>query len=209
MVPATEGGGLESRVEQVVGRVPGPNGQTLRVIERPGPAIKQLLTRNNPFPREGCQSVGCPLGGLECAEKCYKESVAYDIRCRRCTDPEVPSKIYIGESARSLFTRMGGHIGDLKSHMKSQSHKSWMGEHVREAHGGSWNKESPHEEWEFSLEGNFRKPLDREVNEFIRIRRAKCSGQARIQGERTKVAREVFNSKEEWYSHVSQWDIVW
>ena len=81
-------------------------------------------------------------------------------------------------------------------------------EHVREAHGGSWNKESPHEDWEFSLEGNFTKPLDREVNEFIRIRRAKCSGQARIQGERTKVAREVFNSKEEWYSHVSQRDIV-
>ena len=28
MVPATEGGGLESRVEQVLGRVPGPGDQT-------------------------------------------------------------------------------------------------------------------------------------------------------------------------------------
>ena len=164
MVPATTGGGLKSRVEDTLKRIPGPDGQNLRVVERPGPSLKQLLTKSNPFQREGCSRPHCPWGGQDCKEKCFKESIGYNIRCRRCISTEIPSTVYVGESARSAYTRFRGHIQDLKGSMKNPRTKSWMGDHIREVHGGSWDSKDPHEEWEMSLEGTFRKPLDRQVN---------------------------------------------
>ena len=63
MVPSTKGGTLKLRVEEVMKSVPGPKGQNVRVLEQPGPSIKAALTRNNPFPRAGCEREHCPLGG--------------------------------------------------------------------------------------------------------------------------------------------------
>ena len=59
-----------------------------------------------------------------------------------------------------------------------------------------------------SVTGSHRKPLDRQVSEFIGIRKAKTSGKAKVEGKEMKLAKEVFNSKEEWFSHSSQWDVV-
>ena len=107
-----------------------------------------------------------------------------------------------------MYTRINGHIQDLKSSMKSGSKKSWMAEHLRETHNGIFNSNSPGSNWLVTLKGTKRKPLDRQVTEYIDIRKVKTSSKAFILGKDRNVSAEIFNSKEEWYSHTSQWDIV-
>ena len=97
---------------------------------------------------------------------------------------------------------------DLKLSMKSHSKKSWMAEHLREKHNGDYNSNDPRLDWIVTLRGTNRKPLDRQVTEFIDIRKVKTRGKVSILGKDREVSRDVFNSKEEWYSHTSQWDTV-
>ena len=92
--------------------------------------------------------------------------------------------------------------------MKGGRAKSWMGDHVLEVHSGEWKNEHPWEDWNFDVESKFQRPLERQINEGIRIRRAKWRKRARIGGRMTEVSGELFNSKKEWNSHVTEWDIV-
>ena len=62
--------------------------------------------------------------------------------------------------------------------------------------------------WLVTLKGTKRKPLDRQVTEYIDIRKVKTSNKAFILGKDRYVSADIFNSKEEWFSHRSQWDIV-
>ena len=66
----------------------------------------------------------------------------------------------------------------------------------------------PEHDWLVTLRGTNRKPLDRQVTEYIEIRKVKTKGQAYIQGKDRDVSKDIFNSKEEWFSHTSQWDSV-
>ena len=209
-IPSTEGEVLKKEVERVLAREVGPRKQKLKIVERPGPSVKQQLVRNNPFQRKGCNRLDCPLGGESCKDKCSIENIGYNISCSRCyeEDPLAPPKLYVGETSRCLYTRAKGHLGDLKGRMKGSKTKSWMGDHVVEVHNGDWNQEHPWEDWNFDVESKFQRPLERQINEGIRIRRAKLLKKARIGGKMTDVSGELFNSKDEWNSHVTEWDIV-
>ena len=83
-----------------------------------------------------------------------------------------------------------------------------MADHIQEAHNGVWNEAAPWEDWEFSLNGTHRKPLNRQISEFSAIRRAKTQGVALFNGKKIEVKKEVFNSKDEWFSHISHWDVI-
>ena len=83
-----------------------------------------------------------------------------------------------------------------------------MAEHVRTVHDGVWNRENPIEDWLFEVGDSFKKPLARQVDEFRRIRMAKGEGVAVLGGKMTNVSKEIYNSKDEWYSHSTQWDSV-
>ena len=92
--------------------------------------------------------------------------------------------------------------------MKTNGKKSWMADHLRETHNGIFDRNNPGSNWLVTLRGNNRKPLDRQVTEYIEIRKAKTKGKAFIRGKDRDVSTDVFNSKEEWYSHTNQWDVV-
>ena len=147
---------------------------------------------------------------IGCKEKCQVEGVAYVSRCKRCWEGagEEGEKVYIGESSRSVYTREQGHYTDLKSKMKSGKGTSWMADHIQEAHRGQWTKEAPWEDWDFSISGSYRKPLSRQLAEFLNIRKAKTRGTTQFQGKEVTIKKEVFNTKEEWFSHISHWDVV-
>ena len=83
-----------------------------------------------------------------------------------------------------------------------------MFNHIQETHSGVCNRQNPGADWKTTLCETFRKPLERQVSEFLGIRRAKTFGQGRVGREIREVNNEVFNTKEEWYSHTSQWDVV-
>ena len=83
-----------------------------------------------------------------------------------------------------------------------------MASHIREAHQGQYTMDDPGHDWVASVGGDHTKPLERQVKESIRIRKAKINGRATLQGKEIEVDKEVFNTKEEWYSHTSMWDTV-
>ena len=68
-------------------------------------------------------------------------------------------------------------------------------------------RKPPWKDWEFSINGSYRKPLTRQLSEFSEIRKAKSRGIANFNGKEIKVSK-LFNSKEEWFSHISHWDVV-
>ena len=83
-----------------------------------------------------------------------------------------------------------------------------MADHIHEAHKGKWTEEAPWQDWEFSISESYKKPLQKQIAEFSAIRRAKTMGMATFNGKSIKVAQQVFNTKEEWFSHISHWDTV-
>ena len=77
-----------------------------------------------------------------------------------------------------------------------------MADNIQEAHNGVWAEAAPWEDLEFSLTSTHRKPLNRQISEFSAIRRAKTQGVALFNGKKIEVKKEVFNSKDEWFSHI-------
>ena len=130
-VAATKDFWLASTVQQVLSTVPGPTGSKIMVTERPGRSVKSNICTANPFPRATCDRLLCPEArrGEECNDRCYRESVGYAARCRRCcavqlaqgtAEEEVKHQVYLGESSRSLPTRLESHIRDYVQDMKKK-----------------------------------------------------------------------------------------
>ena len=217
-VPGSKNERIKRKVEKVLREVPGPSGQSIKVLERPGPSIRTSVMKNDPFPKLNCIRHNCPLTNSStdgsCKMKCYLEGANYTITCKECFDCyeegkcNILPKTYIGETHRSVYTRINGHLQDLKSSMKTNGKKSWMADHLRETHNGIFDRNNPGSNWLVTLRGNKRKPLDRQVTEYIEIRKAKTKGKAFIRGKDRDVSTDVLNSKEEWYSHTNQWDVV-
>ena len=83
-----------------------------------------------------------------------------------------------------------------------------MADHIKEVHRGMYNEKEPWEDWLWSLNGSYRKALDKQLSLYSVIRIVKTQGVVQLNGKETKISKELFNSKEEWFSHVGQWDIV-
>ena len=88
----------------------------------------------NPFPRATCGRSICPetAGGEDCRERCYRESVGYAARCRRChaaqvaqgvKEEDVQHQVYLGETSRSLPIRLEFHIRDYGQDIKKNTNK--------------------------------------------------------------------------------------
>ena len=83
-----------------------------------------------------------------------------------------------------------------------------MAKHFLEAHNNILGSQVLEDNWTFNVQSTFRKPLARQVGEFLNIRKAKVLGTTRMKGKEVEVQREVYNNKDEWFSHCSQWDTV-
>ena len=130
-VPASEGSKLAAVVRQVLDKGLGPKDSRIVVQERPGCSVRTNLVTSRCFPRPSCNRQFCPwyINGKNCYEACYRESVGYAARCRRCRteqlqagklENEVVESIYIGESSRSLPTRCSSHFRDYRQEMKKK-----------------------------------------------------------------------------------------
>ena len=170
------------------------------------------LTRGNPFPRQHCGSPNCPLMWMRegCQNKCHKESITYQTTCKLCRDKQinegieeknVRESVYEGETSRSLYTRVKSHVEAFNK--KSREHKnndneentndedvenddeidSFMWKHIKYAHRELVDKEvDPREIFYFTVTGNYRDPLTRQLTEMVRIKMGKESG--KIGGEK-------------------------
>ena len=60
--------------------------------------------------------------------------------------------------------------------------KSWMWEHTRDVHGGTVGEHGGVKDFKFSVSGKFRKCLDRQVDEGLRIQRREREGCVLLNG---------------------------
>ena len=127
-------------------------GFRVRVVERGGRSVKQILQKSDIRRSKCCGMEKCCV----CASGssgCSVESVGYRISCLDCSDKHV----YLGETGRSGRVRMNEH----KDNLDRKVGPLW--EHAVRAHNGV----AP--EYKFEVVKTFRDPLLRQLEEAQRI----------------------------------------
>ena len=147
-VQATPGEMLSSRVSEIMKS----EGFNVKVIQRGGTNVKQMLQKSDVRTQKNCLDPNCVVC-LTGGKNCSKESVGYRIRCTVCHDVYV----YIGETGKTARVRCGEHLADLKNRKKA------LWKHCVEMHN------STEVEFKYEVCGIFRDPLLRQLDEAQRI----------------------------------------
>ena len=176
-VPSTPGGVLAKMLQQTDDRLAKETGQKkIKMVERGGATLKSILSRLNPWGKEGCTRSDCfPCKGEKGkGGNCQAESCVYRINCEECKGRGVAS-LYIGETSRTPYLRGKEHLAKLQGEAKDSA----LWDHCVEEHGG--------EKVNFSMKvGNKHKtPFTRQVEEAVAIE--------------TCIADILLNSKSEFY----------
>ena len=190
MVPCTKDSYLAKKLRIILTSVQGPRGTSVKVVEKPGPALMSGIAVNNPFLPSDCRREDCPQigAGEECLGKCGREGVLYKAVCLKCggEDEEDGEDVdgdnhgvtaqYIGESSRTLYVRRKQHVSDYNFCSKRRTgvddkRTSFMWDHNVAAHGGDLNMD-PMKDFQFSVISTYKDPLTRQVTEAVKIQRA-------------------------------------
>ena len=172
-IPSTPNGELLNMLREVTKAEAEP-GLKFQLLEKGGRTVKRTAQRSNPTAKAGCQAGDC----LACKEErgkggaCRRSNVLYRISCNMC--PEDDRSVYLGETARNLYTRG-------REHAKNNEKKyieSFMNSHQNEQHAGVAA------DFHAEVVSSYRDCLSRQVSEGVHIRRSK---------------EKVLNSKAEWH----------
>ena len=154
--------------------------------------------------------------------RCHASQLAQGV-----PEKEVQDQVYLGESSRSLPTRQETHVRDYGQDIKKKRKKkdeeadmsirrgsedeeeeeggtpaavsSWMADHARDRHEGVMSAD-PLKDYEFGRTGTFRKPLDRQVDESLRIARAERDKVTKVDKKLWKVSLPLLNRKHEYWA---------
>ena len=165
-VPSTP----DCRLANVIREVEKANRQgresRIKVVEQSGSTVRDILAKNYPWEYTACddlQCFPCSTRGKSSSKKmvsCRRPGVGYWILCLSCKDSGIIA-VYHGESGRSMYTRGKEHLEGLRNGTASNC----LMIHNNVHHGGSKTNH-------FVMEatGTFNKPLDRQVDESIRLK---------------------------------------
>ena len=110
-------------------------GYKMKIVERAGKSLINMLTKSNPWGGNDCGRRGCLLcttkaaTGKNLTQSCSKRSLVYETWCADCLKRHEDSNggeggiyKYIGETAKSAYERGANHLYDrknldLESHM--------------------------------------------------------------------------------------------
>ena len=155
-VPHTPGSELARKLRENEENLVKITKTKVKIIERAGTKLQDLLTRSNPWKGSDCMRTNCILCFTKSrteknkSQDCHQRNIVYETRCLNCEEQELnrileqeipdqdkkneQAKIklykYIGESSRSCYERGWEHINDL-TQLKSSSH---MLKHVLTKH---------------------------------------------------------------------------
>ena len=166
-------------------------GYRLKIVERAGDKLINLLTSSNPWRGKICDRPNCMLcdtkarTGKNLKQDCSKRNLVYETKCETCEkreiekiekDPEkdenmkkkMKEKIkvykYIGETARSVFERSNEHLADM-TQLKPCSH---LLKHVLDRH-----EDENHEEVIFNIKvlSYCKSSFERQILESVTIQK--------------------------------------
>ena len=110
-VSQTHNGTLAKRLQKVENRISKLTGERIKIVERSGTSVKQMLIKSNPWAGRPCGRDKC-LSCLnsEKPQNCFAKGVVYDINCMKCKEmadegEEIPVSKYTGQTSRSLYQR--------------------------------------------------------------------------------------------------------
>ena len=133
-VARTRGGILANQLRSLEPQLCRLTRERVKVIERNGKRLLEILVKNNPWSSEPCTRQNCPVCQQEVRPKvpgCHKRNITYVNVCLTCEE-EGRKTQYVGESSRSLAERYQEHLDDAKGN-KEESHM-WI--HSRDQHQG-------------------------------------------------------------------------
>ena len=173
IIPPTPNGELLRMLKDVAETEAIP-GMKFKIVESGGRTIQRTIQRSNPTASSSCHRGDCVacVGATECNSSCRKSNVLYEFSCQLC--PESKRAVYIGETARNLYTRGKEH---RQNYNKKQT-ESFMHRHQVEKHYGMEAK------FEAKVKMSFKDCLSRQIAEGVAIRRSD---------------QEVLNTKSEWH----------
>ena len=99
-VEATPGSAMKTRIEQVMRRLK----LKIKVVERVGCTIKDLLQRSNPFGVRDCERNNCLIYAQGDNVDCRTRGCVYEFMCEEC------KRLYRGQTGRSIYERGQEHL---------------------------------------------------------------------------------------------------
>ena len=130
---------------------------------------------------------------------CDKSNVGYEGECVRCVENP---HVYVAETSKTGYTRIKEHLGNYRAAsaaklpplpltsntVERRPPKSWMWEHIRDAHQGQVGEGGAQSDFKFTVKNKFTKCLQRQVDEDIRMKIRENEGFV------------LLNSKNEYYT---------
>ena len=138
-------------------------GDRIKIVEKTGTKLKDVLTSNNPWAKEPCGRIDCLVctrGDVKGRGGCKIRNVTYVTRCLACSGRGDDSKYY-GESSRTAYERGCEHAKDYQE----ESEESHMFKHQVLDH--------PEEEtkplFEMRIARQHKSAFERQVHEAVLI----------------------------------------
>ena len=107
-VPQTPGGALSKRLKIVENEISKLTGERVKIVERGGTQVKQILHKSNPWSQGFCGRENClPCLHGDGKQNCFEKNVVYKISCLECADEKngdkIKAAVYVGQTSRSLY----------------------------------------------------------------------------------------------------------
>jgi hypothetical protein len=180
-VTPTPGGALAKELRKREEELNKNNQERIKIVEKGGLKMKDILTTKNPFKKSKCEQKTCPLCTKsemidtmpgEVKIPCNTNNVGYRWLCMTCKDREI-IKVYEGETGRSARIRGAEHLREFEK----QKQKSVLFKHKLAEH------ENEDVKFRMEITNRFKDALTRQANEAVRIF--------------SRPAKELLNSKSE------------
>jgi hypothetical protein len=166
-VTPTPGGVLAKELRKREEELNKNNKERIKIEEKGGLKIKDILGSRNPFKKSHCVQKTCPLctesesievASTEVKIPCNTNNVGYRWRCVTCKERDI-TKVYEGETGRSARIRGAEHLKDLeKMREKSVLFKHKMSDHQDE-----------NVKFQMEITQKFKDAMTRQANEAVRI----------------------------------------
>ena len=165
-VRRTPGGKLINLLRKDEEALQQTTGTKIKLVERAGVSLKTQLWKSDPWNNLQCVDLNCRVCSQDQKQQiCHVRNLVYQNTCLICKEAGRLT-CYIGESSRCLKLRGLEHYQDLEK----RPEMSHMSKHQEEAHPGS---EVRHQ---FSVVKSCTNPFDRQIKEFVRIRKIRQQG---------------------------------
>ena len=166
-VETTPGGELARQLRLRETELNKNNDWRIKIVEKSGRKLENILQKNNPFPEEFCKGKCFPCtssksSNMSMKSNCKKNNIGYKIPCITCKNRGI-TRVYEGESSRNAKIRGEEHLRGFKNKIEGNPlYKHKLIDHP---------EEDP--QFEMKVVRSFKDPLTRLANEGVRIKERK------------------------------------